>query len=79
MGSVRITIGIFSYGGLLAYGITGDYDSVPDIDVVRTGIEAAVTELLAASGPSVDAARTRRAAPSRAPRPRRRPAAAARR
>jgi hypothetical protein len=50
MGTVRISVGIFSYGGLLAYGITGDYDSVPDIDVLRSGIEAGASELLAAAG-----------------------------
>jgi hypothetical protein len=76
MGSVRITVGIFSYGGLLAYGITGDYDSVTDIDVLRTGIEAGAVELLAAAGhPSGDGAR-RRAPRRKAVARRRRPAAA---
>jgi len=47
--SVRIAIGIFSYNGLLIFGITGDYDSVPDIDVLRRGIEAGVAELVEAA------------------------------
>ena len=50
MGTVRITIAIFSYEGRLFYGITADYDSVPDIDVLRAGIEAGAAELLAAAG-----------------------------
>ncbi len=49
LGSVRIVIGIFSYDGHLHFGITGDYDSVPDIDVLRRGIESGVEELLAAA------------------------------
>lgn len=46
---VRIVVGIFSYDGHLYFGITGDYDTVPDIDVLRRGIEAAMAELLAAA------------------------------
>lgn len=64
MGSVRISVGIFSYGGMLAYGITGDYDSVTDIDVLRAGIEAGATELLAAGYPSGNG-RSRRRRPAR--------------
>ncbi len=45
---VRITIGIVSYNGRLDCGITGDYDHVPDIDVLCAGIEAATAELVAA-------------------------------
>jgi len=48
-GSVRIVIGIFSYDGHLYFGITGDYDGVPDIDVIRDGIETGVAQLLAAA------------------------------
>jgi WS/DGAT/MGAT family acyltransferase len=46
---VRIVVGIFSYDGHLYFGITGDYDTVPDIDVLRRGIEEGVAELLAAA------------------------------
>lgn len=45
-GSVRIGIAIFSYCGRLFFGITGDYDTVADIDVLREGIEAGIRELL---------------------------------
>jgi WS/DGAT/MGAT family acyltransferase len=44
-GTVRIGIAIFSYLGGLNFGVTGDYDSVPDIDVLTRGIEAGMTEL----------------------------------
>ena len=49
VGSVRITIAIFSYEGRLFYGITADYDSVPDIEVLRAGIESGVATLLDAA------------------------------
>jgi WS/DGAT/MGAT family acyltransferase len=49
LGSVRTVIGIFSYDGHLYFGITGDYDSVPDIDVLRRGIESGVEELVTAA------------------------------
>ncbi len=46
-GSVRIGIAIFSYAGHLTYGITGDYDGAPDIQVLADGIEEGIRELLA--------------------------------
>lgn len=45
-GQVRIGIAIFSYAGQLNYGATGDYDSVPDLDVLCKGIEVGTEELL---------------------------------
>jgi diacylglycerol O-acyltransferase / wax synthase len=78
MGSVRISVGIFSYGGQLAYGITADYDSVPDIEVLRRGIEAGVTELLNSARRTQAKRRAPRKAPSRAASPRRRAATARR-
>ena len=44
--SVRIGVAIFSYNGMLNYGVTGDYDTAPDISVLCGGIEAGMTELL---------------------------------
>jgi diacylglycerol O-acyltransferase / wax synthase len=79
MGSVRISVGIFSYGGRLAYGITGDYDSVTDIEVLRAGIEAGATELLAATGHPAGNGRARRQAPSKPAAVKRKRAAASRR
>jgi diacylglycerol O-acyltransferase / wax synthase len=45
-GSVRIGIAIFSYLGGLNFGVTGDYDSVRDIEVLTRGIESGIAELL---------------------------------
>jgi diacylglycerol O-acyltransferase len=42
---VRISVGIVSYDGHLAIGVTGDYDAVPDLDVLCTAIEDGLTEL----------------------------------
>ncbi len=45
-GSVQIGVAIFSYVGNLAFGVTGDYEGAPDIDVLCRGIEEGVEELL---------------------------------
>ena len=71
MGSVRVSIAIFSYCGRLFFGITGDYDTVTDIDVLRDGIEEGMRELvLAAGGSPPHAARARGKRASRASRTR---------
>jgi WS/DGAT/MGAT family acyltransferase len=44
---MRVGIAIVSYNGRLAFGLTADYDAVPDLDVLATGIETAMGELLA--------------------------------
>jgi WS/DGAT/MGAT family acyltransferase len=44
--SVRLAVAIFSYNGGLRFGISGDYDSTPDIDVLATGIEHGLAELV---------------------------------
>ncbi len=46
VGSVRIGIAIFSYAGELGFGVTGDFDTVPDIHVLCHGIEDGMEELL---------------------------------
>ena len=48
---VRVGIAIVSYNGRLAFGITGDFDTAPDIDVVAHGIEDAIAELVGPCGP----------------------------
>jgi WS/DGAT/MGAT family acyltransferase len=45
-GHVRVGVAIFSYDGHVGFGVTGDYDSAPDIGVLCSGIEAAMVELL---------------------------------
>ena len=45
-GQMRLGIAIFSYDGEVNFGITGDYDSTPDIDVLAGGIEDGMTQML---------------------------------
>ncbi len=47
---LRVGVAIFSYDGELVFGITGDYDTASDIDVLATGIDHGVTELLPSNG-----------------------------
>ncbi len=42
-----LAIAIMSYNGGIDYGLLGDYDALPDIDVVAAGIDEALRELLA--------------------------------
>jgi WS/DGAT/MGAT family acyltransferase len=42
-----LAIAIMSYNGGIDYGLLGDYDALPDIDVVAAGIDGALQELLA--------------------------------
>jgi diacylglycerol O-acyltransferase len=46
---VRIGTAILSYDGQLSFGITGDFDTAPDVDVVAKGIADGIEELLARS------------------------------
>lgn len=46
MGWVRVGVAIFSYNGLLNFGITGDLDTAPDVRVLADGIEEGMAELL---------------------------------
>jgi WS/DGAT/MGAT family acyltransferase len=48
-GRVRTGIAIFSYLDTLNFGVTGDYDSTPDLDVLSTGIETGLRDLLKAA------------------------------
>jgi WS/DGAT/MGAT family acyltransferase len=45
---MRVTVAIFSYNGHVNFGVTGDYDAAPDIDVLCRGIEKGLTDLLTA-------------------------------
>ena len=68
VGSIRIVVAIFSYDGGLYFGVTGDYDGAPDIDVLTAGIGAGIEPLLALAGrsarPSGRSRRGGRARPS---------------
>ena len=43
--SVRISIAILSYLDTVSFGITADYDAVPDVDVLVQGIRRGLAEL----------------------------------
>ena len=43
---VRTGVAVLSYNGRIAFGVTGDWDTVPDIEVLAAGIEAGMLELL---------------------------------
>jgi WS/DGAT/MGAT family acyltransferase len=57
VGSIRIVVAIFSYDGGLYFGVTGDYDGAPDIDVLASGIERGMDDLLALVSPPKPARR----------------------
>ena len=44
-----LAIAIMSYDGGIDYGLLGDYDALPDIDLIADGIDACLTELLLAA------------------------------
>jgi diacylglycerol O-acyltransferase / wax synthase len=72
VGSIRIVVAIFSYDGGLYFGVTGDYDGAPDIDVLTAGIGEGMEQLLALAAPAKPArakptARTRTRSGNRTP------------
>ena len=46
---LRTGIAMLSYGDDLVFGVTADYDAVPDVDELAHGIERAVARLVAIS------------------------------
>jgi WS/DGAT/MGAT family acyltransferase len=44
---IRVTVAIVSYDGSFAFGVTGDWEHAPDIQVLCDGIERGIGELLA--------------------------------
>jgi diacylglycerol O-acyltransferase len=44
-GGMRVATAIFSYLGRLNFGLTGDFDAMPDLEVLAKGIEAGFDEL----------------------------------
>jgi diacylglycerol O-acyltransferase / wax synthase len=43
---VRTGVAIFSYDGQLAFGVTADFDEVPDVEVLTDGIEHGMADLV---------------------------------
>jgi WS/DGAT/MGAT family acyltransferase len=46
---VRVGTAILSYNGQLAFGVTGDFDSVPEVGIVAQGIKQGIDELVQGS------------------------------
>ncbi len=65
---VRVAVAIFSYDGALSFGISGDYDTAPDIGVLSQGIERGLGELVALAQPAAAATKGRAPAKQRAAR-----------
>jgi hypothetical protein len=42
-----LAIAIMSYNGRIEYGLLGDYDALPDIELIAEGIDVALQDLLA--------------------------------
>ncbi|MBO2446390.1 wax ester/triacylglycerol synthase family O-acyltransferase [Actinomadura barringtoniae] len=49
-GGIRVATAIISYCGALHFGITGDFDGMPDLDLLAKGIQAGFDELLTEAG-----------------------------
>jgi diacylglycerol O-acyltransferase len=47
--TLRITTAVFSYDGTVYFGVTGDFGTVPDLDVVGQGVEEGFAALLRVS------------------------------
>ena len=47
---IRVAVAIFSYDGQVNFGVTGDYDTVPDLAILCRGIERGLRELMRAAG-----------------------------
>jgi diacylglycerol O-acyltransferase / wax synthase len=47
--NVRLAVAIFSYDGQLSFGVSGDYDTTADLQVLCDGIEQGLAELVQAA------------------------------
>ncbi len=47
---VRVGTAILSYNGRLSFGVTGDFDTVPEVGILAAGIPSAIDDLLRAAG-----------------------------
>jgi diacylglycerol O-acyltransferase / wax synthase len=56
-----LAVAIMSYNGRIEYGLLGDFDALPDIDVIAEGIDESLAELLAATGAPARKAKTKKA------------------
>jgi WS/DGAT/MGAT family acyltransferase len=63
--NVRVAVAIFSYDGALGFGVSGDYDTAPDIDVLCGGIEHGLGQLVAIAEGATGNGKRRPARPSK--------------
>jgi diacylglycerol O-acyltransferase / wax synthase len=56
-------VAIMSYDGGINFGLLGDYDALPDIEVIGAGIEESLAELRAAAAERAAAGNGRRGRP----------------
>jgi diacylglycerol O-acyltransferase / wax synthase len=64
-----LAVAIMSYNGGIDYGLLADYDALPDIDVIRDGIDASLRDLLEAAGATPSRPATKPRVRTRATRP----------
>ncbi len=67
---VRIGVAVISYDGRVSFGVTGDWDTTSDLDVLCTGIERGLAELVAAARAATAASTRGGGTPRRPRRPR---------
>ncbi len=48
--TLGLAVAVTSLSGTMGFGFTGDWDAVPDIDVVASGLLEALDELKKAAG-----------------------------
>ncbi len=66
----RVGVAILSYDGVIAYGVTGDQDSVPEVQIVADGAAQELQDLLAIAIATAPPSRTaRKPRKARAPKP----------
>jgi hypothetical protein len=74
-GDRALAIAIMSYNGSMNFGLLGDFDAMPDLDLVAEGIEGSLQELLSlarrAKRTESRKAKRRPAAPKKKPAPKR--------
>jgi hypothetical protein len=69
--NVALVVGLFSYNGGLFWGLTADWETVPDLHDFVTAIEESFAELQRAAAPAIPKTR-KKTSPQRARRPQRR-------
>jgi diacylglycerol O-acyltransferase len=70
----RTGVSIFSYDGMVTFGVTGDRDSIPDIETLARGITDGLSELVALATPTKKSARRREPARAKKAAPKRKAA-----